>query len=197
MDLHSIARPIVNAVNPFQAATLRKSMGMAPTSASGLRIPLYETPGAFTGSIAGTVLTVSAIASGFLRAGQAIAGAGVAAGTLIAAQTSGTPGGVGAYSLAAPAQTVASEAMTSTLSILAQVQPMTWRDLQQVEGLNLQGTRSKLYLAGFLHGVERPTEFGGDLVTIPGGWSAGVYLVAQVLEQFPDWVAVACTLQND
>jgi len=46
--------------------------------------------------------------------------------------------------------------------------------------------------------VNRVTRGGGDLITIAtGGVNDGVWLVAQVLEQFPDWVAAACTLQNE
>ncbi len=79
----------------------------------------------------------------------------------------------------------------------AQIQPLTYRDLQQLDGINLQGTRYKFYLYGQVDGVVRAESKGGDLITVPpGNRHAGVYLVAQVLEQFPDWVSCACTLQN-
>lgn len=77
-----------------------------------------------------------------------------------------------------------------------QVQPVTWRDLQQLEGLNLQGTRVKIYVFGRIDGLVRNTMQGGDLITIPSGVNAGVYLVAQTLEQWPDWASCAATLQN-
>lgn len=82
-----------------------------------------------------------------------------------------------------------------TLSVLAQVQPMTFRDIQQIEGLNLQGVRVGIYLYGKLDGLVRSQGKGGDLVIIGGGVHAGTYLVAMVLEQWPDWVKVAATLQ--
>lgn len=66
----------------------------------------------FTGSIAATTLTVTAVGSGVLAAGQPISGAGVTAGTTIVSQLTGTPGGIGTYSVSA-SQTVASEALTS------------------------------------------------------------------------------------
>lgn len=70
---------------------------------------------AFTGAIAGTTLTVSAVASGTLAVGQVISGAGVTAGTTITASGTGT-GGTGTYTVSA-SQTVSSESMTSTNSV--------------------------------------------------------------------------------
>ncbi len=63
----------------------------------------------FTASIAGNVMTVTAVASGVLSVGQNVSGAGVAAGTEISALGTGT-GGTGTYTLS-NTQTVASEAM--------------------------------------------------------------------------------------
>jgi len=67
----------------------------------------------FTASIAGLVMTVSAVASGALAVGQTIGAAGVAAGTTILTLGTGT-GGTGTYNLSV-AQTVGSEAMTGSL----------------------------------------------------------------------------------
>lgn len=83
------------------------------------------------------------------------------------------------------------------LQAMAQVQPLTFRDIQQIEGLNLQGIRVGIYLYGKLDGLVRSQGKGGDLVVIPTGVHAGTYLVALVLEQWPDWVKVAATLQNN
>lgn len=65
-----------------------------------------------TGSIAGTTLTVTAVASGTLAVGQPVSGAGVAAGTVITGLGTGT-GGTGTYTVN-NSQTVASEALTTT-----------------------------------------------------------------------------------
>ena len=51
-----------------------------------------------TATIAGTVMTVSAVASGVLQVGQTISGVGVTIGTIITALGTGT-GGVGTYTL--------------------------------------------------------------------------------------------------
>lgn len=67
---------------------------------------------AFTGSISGTTLTVTAVASGALALGQPISGAGISAGTVLTAFGSGT-GGTGTYSVN-NSQTIGSEAMTGT-----------------------------------------------------------------------------------
>lgn len=74
---------------------------------------LFQNPttGAFTGSISGTTLTVTALTSGNVLPGQTLAGAGIAATTFITAQLpGGTPGGIGTYSVN-HSQTVASEAI--------------------------------------------------------------------------------------
>lgn len=74
--------------------------------------PLTSTPNAFTASIATTVLTVTAVATGQLAIGQQITGAGVAANTFIVSLGSGA-GLTGTYNLSGASQTVSSEAMLS------------------------------------------------------------------------------------
>lgn len=68
--------------------------------------------GVVTGAIAGTTLSVSAVTSGLVQVGQAIAGSGVTGGTTITALGTGT-GGTGTYIVSA-SQTVASTAITAT-----------------------------------------------------------------------------------
>lgn len=67
-----------------------------------------------TGSINNNVLTVTSVASGTLVAGATISGSGVATGTQITAQLSGTTGGIGTYSVSIQEQTVASTAIAGT-----------------------------------------------------------------------------------
>lgn len=197
MNLHGIVAPYIGAVNPMLPVTVQISTGPGPTAADGTQQPTFATPGALTGSIAADVLTVTTVSSGTLQGGQELAGAGIAAGTEIASQLTGTPGGIGTYQLSQiQSASIASEPITTALNMTAQVQPMSWGDLHSVEGLNLNGTRRKIYLYGQVDGVERVHRKGGDLITIADGVDAGVWLVAQVLEQFPDWVSAACTLQN-
>jgi hypothetical protein len=77
-----------------------------------------------------------------------------------------------------------------------QVQPMSWGDLQQVDWLNKGGERRKIYLYGEADAVVRVNQKGGDLIEIDSGVNRGTWLIVQTLEQFPDWVSCACTLQN-
>jgi hypothetical protein len=72
---------------------------------------------AFTGAIAATTLTVSAVGAGTLAVGQTLSGAGITAGTTITALGTGT-GGTGTYTVSA-SQTVASEAMTTAYATAA------------------------------------------------------------------------------
>jgi hypothetical protein len=72
-----------------------------PIFERGIHVEAHEAE--FTGGIddgagsAGTVLTVSAVASGTLLSGMTLSGTGVTAGTRIVSQTSGTTGGAGVY----------------------------------------------------------------------------------------------------
>jgi hypothetical protein len=71
----------------------------------------------FTGSMAYQLMTVTAIASGSIVVGSAIAGTGVVTGTTVASQVSGTAGGIGVYTISIP-QNVASETLTATYGVL-------------------------------------------------------------------------------
>lgn len=97
-SLQSILAAVLNVPGVLDAYAAENSTG----SVSGA---------SFTGSIAGTVLTVSAIASGAIAAGFILVGAMIEAGTIITGLGSGT-GGTGTYTLN-NTQTVASEAMTA------------------------------------------------------------------------------------
>ena len=74
----------------------------------------------FTGSIATTTLTVSAVSAGAIYPSMQISGTGVTAGTRIVAQLTGTTGGTGTYTVSA-SQTVSSTAMTGDLPSKIQV----------------------------------------------------------------------------
>lgn len=197
MNLHGIASPYIGAVNPFVPVSVQISTGLTATAPDGSRAPGYATPGALTGSIAGTTLTVTAIISGAILPGVALADTTTAllAGTSVTEQLSGAPGGIGTYSVNRP-QTVASEAMTTSLPLIGQIQPLTAWNLMQLDGIDLGGVRWKIYLNGEVDAIVRPENKGGDLITISTGRHQGVWLVVQVLEQWPDWVVCAIVQQN-
>lgn len=77
--------------------------------------------------------------------------------------------------------------------VMGEVQPMTFKDLKQLDGLNIQGSLKAIYLEGHINGIVRSKNKGGDLVTDAAG---NVWLVHQVLEFWPDWCKVAVTLQD-
>jgi hypothetical protein len=69
---------------------------------------------AFTGSISGTTLTVTAVSQGYIGLGAVITGTGVTTGTTISGLISGT-GGTGTYQVSV-SQTIGSESMTATVT---------------------------------------------------------------------------------
>ena len=74
-----------------------------------------------------------------------------------------------------------------------QIQPLQYTDIIQMESLILQGERRKIYINGNVDGLVRVENKGGDLITDSDG---NVWLVAFVSEDWPDWCAVAVTLQD-
>lgn len=74
-----------------------------------------------------------------------------------------------------------------------QLQAMSGKDLRQVESLNLNGTLRAIYFSGEVDAIVRMSRKGGDKIIDDCG---RVWLVAQVLEQWPDWCKVCVVLQN-
>jgi hypothetical protein len=71
-----------------------------------------------TGKILDNILTVTAVSSGTLVAGATISGTGIATGTKISAQLSGTPGGTGTYAVDIAEQSTASVTVSGTYGTL-------------------------------------------------------------------------------
>jgi len=99
-----------NVSYAFTGATT--SQTVTQTDAINLRITLTGNTGSSysfvgTGSITGTVLTITAVTSGSLTTGAVISGSGVSSGTTITVQLTGTTGGIGTYTVSV-SQTVAS-----------------------------------------------------------------------------------------
>jgi hypothetical protein len=91
---------VLAAGNDLEAGTV---LGRRTRAANGAVV---------TGSIATTVLTVTAVSSGVLSVGQTISGSGVTAGTTITALGTGT-GGTGTYTVSA-SQTASSTTITAS-----------------------------------------------------------------------------------
>jgi hypothetical protein len=170
-------------------------------AAGGTGVYLLNQPTGTVGSCsitsASTVLNASAVAQGALQIGQTLADGGIALspGTMVTGLLAGATGGPGLYSISQQ-QTVASEPMTTAVSILAQVQPLSGGDLRHVDAINLQGSHRAIYISGVLHGGVRVTLKGGDLVVLPDG---STWLVTQSIEPWystAGWVKSIITLQD-
>lgn len=71
-----------------------------------------------TGKIDDNVMTVTAVGSGTVRNGAAVSGSGVASGTKVVKQLSGTAGGVGTYEVNIGNQAVVSTTLSGTFGVL-------------------------------------------------------------------------------
>lgn len=79
------------------------------------------------------------------------------------------------------------------LPVKGQLQPVSWKDLQQLDGLNITGVQKKFYVNGFYSATSRITQSGGDLLIIDGK----TWLIKSVLEWWPDWCSLAIQEQTD
>ncbi len=96
------------------AATGSPTTGASSTSSGSLAA---ETP-SWTGSITGNVMTVTALSVGNVYRGTTLSGTGVATGTKVVAQLSGTPNGIGTYSVSISEQAAASTTISGTYALL-------------------------------------------------------------------------------
>jgi hypothetical protein len=108
----SLNTPIDPAVTPMPIGSGLTNVPV-PSQTNRVSTGADLTPTSFTGSISGTTLTVSAVASGkAIAVGDHIGGTGVTAETTVSSLGTGT-GGVGTYNVN-NSQTVGSESMTSS-----------------------------------------------------------------------------------
>jgi len=78
------------------------------------------------------------------------------------------------------------------VSVGGQLQPLSWRDLQHLDGLNITGVEKKFYVNGNFSAVNRPGRSGGDLLII----GEQVWMIPTVIELWPDWCSLALRLQE-
>jgi hypothetical protein len=116
-----------------------------------------------TGSIALTTLTVSAVTSGSIYPSMQFTGTGVTAGTRIVAQLTGTPGGIGTYTVNI-SQTVASTTLTGSLpSKLTVAQPGIYNLQFSAQFINTTNDVQEISIWFRVNGVDVPgsnSEFG-------------------------------------
>jgi hypothetical protein len=83
-----------------------------------------------------------------------------------------------------------------TQYVPAQMQALTYNDIVQVSGLNIQGERRAIYTNGDYQAVVRSSQEGGDVVTLPDGT---VWLIVMQLENWHTtggWNKFIITKQN-
>lgn len=95
----------------------------SPAQSASVTGSIAAATGSFTGSIAGGVLTITAVGSGVAVVGGILSGTNVLTGTQITSQITPllageTLGGVGRYNVSLPQQTVASTTISETYGIL-------------------------------------------------------------------------------
>jgi hypothetical protein len=85
----------------------------------------------------------------------------------------------------------------SDTTVQGQVQALSATDLKHVDGLNITGVMRSVYLYGDVEGINRQNQQGGDLLVFPQAPGApdSTWLVATVVETWPDWCHVIATLQ--
>lgn len=114
-----------------------------------------------------------------------VSGAVGAVNPPISAQVSQASG----YTTSASGKQVPTYAAPAPVAI--QKQELSFKDLQHVDGLNIQGELCSVYLNGQIYGVDRGTARGGDKFVFNGQ----TWLVVAVPEQWPDWCRVILCLQ--
>lgn len=77
------------------------------------------------------------------------------------------------------------------VDIQVQAQELSFKELQHIENLNLQGIMKSIYCPGTVRGADRKAGTGGDKIMI----GTDIYLVVAISEQWPDWVRVIGQLQ--
>ena len=90
----------------------------------------------------------------------------------------------------------------SASRVVLQVQALSYGDLRQLEGLNIQGVKRAIYVNGAVAGVIRVGQKGGDIIRFAPGnpgvpYEGTTWLCVHVLEQWPDWCKFAVTLQDE
>jgi hypothetical protein len=114
-----------NEVVPNMKAYANNATGLVTFAATGT-IPqdfsvtgsIAAGTGSVTGSISDNLLTVTAVGSGTIQVGGTLSGTGVASGTTVTGQVSGTANGVGVYTVTPPGQSAASTTISETHGVL-------------------------------------------------------------------------------
>lgn len=75
------------------------------------------------------------------------------------------------------------------------MQALSFDELKQVDGLNIQGEKRAMYVNGDFAGIQRPDNQGGDLITLPDGSKWLIVLVLENWNTTSGWTKFAVTRQ--
>jgi hypothetical protein len=84
--------------------------------------------------------------------------------------------------------------------VLAQVQPLSSKDVRLLDALNIQGAEKAVYLNGTALAIDRVLQLGGDLLVFPDGMvpEGTTWKILASLEQWgTTWCKVGLILQDD
>jgi len=95
------------------------------------------------------------------------------------------------FSTAADGTQVPSYALTVGTTV--QRQETSFKDLKQIDGMNMQGIFAVVYSQAQLNGVDRVSQLGGDKLV----FDSATWLVVLVTERWPGWCrAIVCKQVN-
>lgn len=163
----------------------------SPTQAASTTAAIAASTFSVTGTIVGDVLNVTAVGSGTVVAGATISGTGVASGTKVKRQLTGTAGGVGTYAVNIPEQNVASTTISGTYGTMT-VSAVGSGTL--VVGGVLSGTNvvAGTALTQFLTGAGGTGTYVVDNNTVVSSTT-----ITETLNVETKWYAMSSGLQNE
>lgn len=82
--------------------------------------------------------------------------------------------------------------------VIAQVQPLSSKDVRQIDALNIQGVEKAVYLNGTALAIVRVLQLGGDLIVLSNQPEGTTWKILVSLEQWgKTWCKVGVILQDD
>lgn len=164
----AVAVPGMKAYADFSTGKVSFGAAGSPSQSAEVTGSIAAATGSFTGSIAGDVLTITAVGSGVAVVGGTLSGTGVTTGTKILAQLTGTTGGIGTYRVSIGEQTVASTTISETYGTLT-VSAVTSGALEVGSVLAGSGVTTGTYITAFGTGtggtgtyIVSPTQTAGS-----------------------------------
>jgi hypothetical protein len=127
----------------------------------------------FTGSIAGTTLTVTGTSTGTVQVGQVLSGTGITAGTYITALGTGT-GGAGTYTVST-SQTVASTTISTVGFVFTSIPSWAKRVTIVIDSISSNGTSDMEVIVGTSSGFVSTGYVGGGYLISSSGVSGKVW----------------------